>query len=88
MGCPSAGRRSPARMEAAVDSLQPAGIDVRVTLRRGDARVAEHLLDMAEIDPTSNEMGRETVAEGVGADVGGNAGLAGVVGDDLPDPHP
>ena len=75
-------------MEAAMDALEPAGIDVRVTLRRGNARVAEHLLNVAEIDPSGDEVGRETVAEGVGADVGGNPGLAGVVGDDLPDPHP
>lgn len=80
--------RLPARMEAAVDAFEPAGIDVCVALGRGDACVAEHLLDVAKIDPSGDEVGRETVAKGVGADVGGHSCLAGVVGDDLPDPHP
>jgi hypothetical protein len=56
-----------------------AGIDVRVSLRRRDAGMAEHLLDMAEIDPSGHEMRGEAVAEGVGADVGGHAGLPGVI---------
>ena len=82
------GRRLSARVEAAVDPLEPAGVDMRVALRCGDARVAEHLLDMAQIDPSGDEMGREAVAERVGTDVGGNARLPGVIGDDLPNPHP
>ena len=36
-------------MELFVNGLQPRGIDVRVNLRGGDARVAEHFLHLPQI---------------------------------------
>src|SRR5438105_1233403 len=41
---------------------------VRVELGRGEVRVAEHLLDAAEIGTAFEQVGREGVAEQVGVD--------------------
>ncbi len=60
------------RVELVVDRFQPRGIDVGVDLRGGDAGVAEHLLHLPQVSPAGHEVGGETVAEGVWADIGGN----------------
>jgi hypothetical protein len=37
-------------------------VDVGVDLRRGDARVAQHFLDLAEVGAAGKQMRREGVA--------------------------
>ena len=66
---------STAWVELSVHALEPFGIDVGVPLGRGDARVAEHLLHVPQVHAAGDEVGREAVAEGVGADVGGTPAL-------------
>ena len=75
-------------MKLLVDGFEAAGVDVRVALGGGNARVAEHLLDVAEVDAPGHEVRGETVPQRVGTDVGRDAGLVGVKPHDLPNPHP
>lgn len=56
--------------------------DVGVDLGGGDVGVAEDGLDGAEVGAVHEEVGGEGVAEGVGGDVFGDAGLFGVFLDD------
>jgi len=56
---------SPPRVELLVNASEPPRIDMGVPLRRGDAGVAEHLLDMPQVDTTSHQMGGETVPQGM-----------------------
>jgi hypothetical protein len=48
-------------MELAVDGFEPGGIDVRVDLRCGDAGVAEHFLEAAEVRAASEHVRGEAV---------------------------
>lgn len=52
--------------------------DVGVDLGGGDVGVAEHGLDGADVGAVHEEVGSETVAEGVRGDVFGDAGFFGV----------
>src|SRR4051812_42187051 len=54
-------------MRAEVDVLEPLGAEVRVDLRRGDVRVAEHLLDRAQVAAAREEVRGEGVAQRVRA---------------------
>src|SRR5437899_2348100 len=55
-------------MTLPVDLEQLRGIDVRIALRRAQARVAEQLLNRPQVGAALQEMRRERVAQGVGAD--------------------
>ena len=61
------------------------GRDVRVHLGRLDAGVAEHLLHAAQVAAALEQVGGERVAQGVRRDVLVDAGVAGVVADELED---
>ena len=56
--------------------------DVGVDLGGGDVGMAEHGLDGAEVGAVHEEVGSKRVAQGVRADVLGDAGKAGVFFDD------
>src|SRR5438093_7652785 len=53
------------RVRAVIGLHQPAEIDVGVALRRRQARVAEQLLDGAQVGSRAEEMRGEGVTEGV-----------------------
>src|SRR6187551_352810 len=55
-------------MGPAVDVPDPLAGDVRVELRGGDTRMAEQLLDDAQVGSPLEEVRRERVAQGVRAD--------------------
>src|ERR1044072_6041120 len=55
-----------ARVGMAVDIEQMRGIHLRIDLRRGKAGMAEQLLQRAQIRAAPEQMGRETVAQGMG----------------------
>src|SRR4051794_39444947 len=63
--------------------FEPLGREVRVDLRRGDVRVAEHLLQGAQVAPSGQQVGGEGVAEGVRAHLVLEPGRARVALDDL-----
>src|SRR5262245_47808258 len=65
---------SGARVGTIVGLHEPAQIDVRVALRRRQARVAEHLLDGAQVGAAAEEVRGEGVAERVRGGLGGGAG--------------
>src|SRR5512137_1522676 len=75
-------------MELVVDAAKPVPADVGVDLRRRDLAVAEHELDRAQVRPPLEQVRRERMPEDVGADLGGQAGLRGVLAEELPDPLP
>ncbi len=54
------------------------GVDVGVDFGGGDAFVAEHFLDKAEVGAALDEVGREGVAEGVGGDFLADVGYEGL----------
>src|SRR5690349_7741254 len=56
---------SAARMKRLVHGPQVVAVDVRVQLRGGEVRVAEHFLDGAEVGATLEQVGRERVPQGV-----------------------
>ncbi len=56
-------------MKFAVDAFKPASVDMRVTLRCGDARVAQHFLNMAKIDASCNQVRGKAMPECVRPDV-------------------
>src|SRR5215471_17055371 len=49
-------------------------VDVRVALRRGEARVSEQLLDGTQVGARTEKMRRERVAESVGRRLSGATG--------------
>ena len=57
---------------------QMAAVQMHVDFGGADVFVAEHGLDGAEVASALEQMGGKAVAEGVGADVLGDAGTAGV----------
>lgn len=57
---------------------QMAAVQMHVDFGGADVFVAEHGLDGAEVGSALEQMGGKAVAEGVGADVLGDAGAAGV----------
>ena len=69
-------------MEFVVDFLQMGVGDVGVDLGGGDVGVAEERLNGAEVSAVHEKVSGEAVAKGVGADVLGDAGEAGVFFDD------
>src|SRR3954451_22892527 len=69
------------RLEVAV--LQPLGREVRVDLRRRDVRVAEHLLQRAQVAAAGEEVRGERVAQRGGAHPALEAHFTGVALDDL-----
>jgi len=71
-------------MKLPVDFFEPCLIDVSVDLRRGDAGVAEKLLNLAEVGSAGEQVGGEAMAEGVGANVGAGADAADVAFDEQP----
>ena len=48
-----------------MNPLEPSALDVRVDLRRGDVRMAEHGLDRAQIRTAVQEMSGERMAQHV-----------------------
>lgn len=68
-----------------MDLLEVGVGDVGVDLGGGDVGVAEEGLDGAEVGAVHEEIGGEAVAKGVGADVLGDAGEAGVFFDNALD---
>ena len=77
--------RSVARMEA-VDLGEAARVDVRVDLRRADVRMAEHLLDGADVRAVLEQVRGEAVAEDVRRDAfRRDADGIGALADDLED---
>ena len=49
-----------------VNGLESVLVDVGVDLGRGDVRVAEHLLNSAQIRPAFEKVSGERVSEGMG----------------------
>src|SRR4051794_10461049 len=70
-------------MRLEVGVLQALGREVRVDLRRRDVRVAEHLLQRAQVAAAGEEVRGERVAQRVRAHPALEADLAGVALDDL-----
>src|SRR2546425_8717759 len=66
-------RSSGPRVRAVIGVHEPAEVDVRVALRGGETRMAEQLLDGAQIGARAEEMGREGVTERVRRRLGGRA---------------
>ena len=52
-------------MRLPIDVDQLAGVDMGVALRSTEARVAEHLLDPAQVGAAFEEMGCERMSQGV-----------------------
>src|SRR5919109_1135501 len=71
------------RMSAEVHVLQPLARQVRVELRGGDVRVAEHLLHRSQVAAPREQVGGEGVTQRVRADAIGEPGRDGVAADDL-----
>ena len=73
-------RRLRRSVERALDAEGPAAEDVGVDHGRADVFVTEQLLDGADVGPGFQQVGREGVAQGVGADglwdAGGEGGAA------------
>lgn len=57
-------------MEIFVESLQPFPVHMRVLLRGGNGRVAQHFLHAPQLGASRKQMGRETVPKGVRANFG------------------
>ena len=57
---------------------------MRVNLSGRDVHVAEHFLHLAEVGAVGEEVGGETVPQGVRADVGADAGNDGITLDEFP----
>ena len=72
-------------MKLRVNALQAAGIDVRIDLRRRDIRMPQHLLHLAEIGASCQNVSCETVAKRMGADRRWSAGANCVLLDQFPD---
>ena len=53
-------------MRLSVDLKNVARVDMRVALRRGEAGVAQKLLDGTEIGPALQQVGGEAVAQACG----------------------
>src|SRR5881296_752685 len=66
-------RSSGPRVRAVIGVHQPAEVDVRVALGGGEARVAEQLLDGAQVGARAEEVGCKGVAERVRRRLGGRA---------------
>src|SRR5699024_10418040 len=69
------GRLSRARVGLVDGAPQALRTDVRVDLRGGQRRVAEEVLDAAQVRAAFDEVGRGAVTEGVRGDVAGDPGL-------------
>ena len=67
------GARRGEAVHRTADAQAPTVQDVGVNHRRADIRVAEELLDGADVVAGFEEMGRERVAEGVTGDSAGDA---------------
>ena len=74
-------RRPPGRerlfatgMSLSNGTLKPIGRKMRVDLRRGQARVAQQLLNRAQIRATLEQIGRKGMAHRMRGNVGGDAG--------------
>src|SRR2546430_9379301 len=76
---------SGSRVRAVIGVHQTAEVDVRVALRRREARVAEELLDGPEIGPRAEQMRGEGVAERVRRGFGGRAARQHVTVHEAPD---
>ncbi|MCU1469821.1 MAG: family metallopeptidase [Glaciihabitans sp.] len=60
---PSSSARSGARVGAVVALLEALGRDMRIQLRRSEARMPEHLLDGAQVGAAIQQVGRGSVAQ-------------------------
>ncbi len=58
--------------------------DVSIDLRRLDAGVTQHFLNLSQIGAAGQQVSCETVAKAVGTDLGINSGAAGIVFDQSP----
>ena len=72
-------------MEPVMRVLESLAVRVGVNLRGGDAGVAKHFLDDAQVPTILEEVGRETVTQRVRGEMLRNAGFAGVFLDQAPD---
>src|SRR5439155_3198999 len=80
MGCPPpVGSPLRPRVAAAEYLSQPLLVHVGVELGGGDAGVAQHLLDGAQIGPAAQQVGGKGVAQHVRGHILADAGLAGVM---------
>ena len=71
-------------MELPVNLLEPRLVDVRVNLRGGEARVAEHFLDRAQVRAVAEQMRGEGMAQQVRPDLLFQPGEFRHVAHDLP----
>ena len=55
-------------MRALVNLRDPPDVEVGVHLRRGEARVSEHVLDAPKVASALEQMSREAVAQPMGTD--------------------
>ena len=76
------------RMELAVHFLEPRLFHVRVDLRRGDAGVAQHFLDLPQVGAAAEQVRGEAVPQRVRTDRVRQAGARRVPLDQFPDRFP
>lgn len=55
-------------------TFEPIGCEMRVNLRRGQARMAQQLLNRAQVRTALEQVGRKGMAHRMRGDVGRNAG--------------
>jgi len=67
-----------------VDGFEPISGNVRIDLRRGNIRMAEKLLDNAQVRASLQKMGRKGMTECMGCDLFGDTGKSRVFFDHLP----
>src|SRR5215472_7353688 len=65
-------------MRLRVDPEELCGVDVSISLRRAEARVAEELLDRTQIGAALQQMRRKRVTQGVRAHTGPHAARRGI----------
>src|SRR3954470_21379917 len=80
---PRGSARLRARVRVEVDVLEAVGREVRVELGRGDVRVAEHLLQRAQVAAAGQQVRGEGVTQRVRAHPVRQPGSGGVALDDL-----
>jgi hypothetical protein len=75
-------------MEHGVDLSEPAQLDSRIDLSRGDRGVTEHLLNHSKVSATGQQMRGEAMPKRMRAHAFGQAGGPGMGLDDRPESDP
>src|SRR5262245_40707380 len=78
--------RSWSRMERAMDFTQVSPVEVGVDRGGGDGSMTQRLLDHAQVGPALQQVRRERVTQGMRVHPSGQARLAHVPPQDLPEP--